>query len=500
MYRRSDRNRPSQWRVVSKPLGSFGTIVATCVVFGNAATPASAAGTVLPSRVVTTPALLPDFRITLTYPDAWQTLDQPMGNHGPSANPGLQSIMVDRPVFSGSDDTLNAVAIANPQVTNPALGSNTRKVEGQQVAGAVRLNDPPGQAGSRPVSYILTTGAEPNPDNDPDKLLALYQDGAGQAQTSMDELDLVLGGRQVFRDLRTLETRLNDMKRPTANVVNRHSSQSDHLDINELAVSQDLFFSEGRDTVRVAVFKTDYSLPNALGINQYTGGFTSNIRLNDISSIAGDLWLNRIDYGRQRNTFATYDVYLTLRPTDTIRINIDANRRTFDNITSLRLGITARTYSGSVDFMPTDELRLTARFYDGFYSDHNRRRTEEAEAIWRVKNNPVVEIGLRGTNFHFSRLLNNGYFNPKDYYSGEAMARVQADLSQKLTVELAGSGGAEDAQPGGVKPLLKASLQLVYKLTNGWSIDGEAAHFTSRNSTSSGFSRTSFTAGLHYRF
>ena len=422
-----------------------------------------------------------------------------------------------------SDDRLSSIDAGQPDQLPSSDAPVGLPLSGQGIPSVVTASSPwqtapiapagpPAQLASRTAvgvnpqlaleqERVLTKTVSYAPNvTDPDKLLALYQDGAGQTQTSMDELDLVLGNRQVFEDLRTLETRLDGMRRPVASVVNRHSTQSDHLIINELEVSQDLYFSEGRDSVRLAVFKTDYSLRDQLGINEYTGGFTSNVRLNDVAAIAGDLWVNGISYGRQSTTLATYDAYLTLRPSDTIRIDIDANRRTFDNITSLRLGITARTYSGSIDFLPTDELRLTARVFAGLYSDRNRRRAEEIEAIWRIRTNPVVEIGLKGTNFDFTRLLNNGYFNPKEYYSGEALARVQWDVTPKLSTELAGSAGAEDAHPGGVKPLVKGSLQVIYKLVNGWSVDGEVAHFTSRSSTSSGFSRTSFTAGLHYRF
>ena len=400
------------------------------------------------------------------------------------------------PVHRGSAD----IDVSQIKLTAPAdlTGTSAKLASHAGTAAGSQPSLTQEQAVASPVSY--GTDLSGDPDHDPTKLLALYQDGRGQAQTSMDELDLVIGGRQVFQDLRTLQTRLNEMQRPTANVVNRHSTQSDHLIINELEVSQDFFFSGGRDNLRLAAFKTDYSPRGGLGINQYTGGFTSNVRLSDLVGIAGDLWVNRIEYGRQRNTLATYDAYVTLRPTDTVRIDIDANRRIFDNVTSLRLGVTTRTYSGSIDFLPTDELRLTARVFAGLYSDRNRRRAEEVEAIWRVRTNPIVEIGLKGTNFEFSRLLNNGYFNPKDYYSGEALARIQWNVTPKLSTELAGSAGAENANPGGVKPLAKGSFQAVYKLINGWSVDGEISHFTSRNSTSSGFSRTSFTAGLHYRF
>ena len=354
-----------------------------------------------------------------------------------------------------------------------------------------------GVADRIPVALRSLSGVD---STDPDQLLSLYKDGAGQARSSMDELDLVLNRPQVYTDLRTLETRLDAMKRPVFNVVDQNSTQSDHLDINQLEVSEDFYFESGRDSLRLGAQRTYYDAPGPNDVRQYAVGFTGNSKIDDIAAVAGEFWVNRFSYLGASHSLVTFDTFVTLRPNDVIRIDLDTSRRVLDNITSLELGLTAQSYGGSIDYVPTDRLRLTVRVFGASYSDGNRRRSEEVETVWRVITSPVIEVGLRGTNFQVSRLLNSGYFNPQDYYSGEAEFRVQSELLPKFTVELAGSGGAEDANPGGVKPLVKGSLQAVYKLTNGWSIDGEAAHFTSRNSTSSGFSRTSVSLGLHYRF
>ncbi len=408
----------------------------------------------------------------------------------------------DPPSQSGTDGTSTVGKAADSKTAAETSSPQGRGLDlvARQDKADVSVNDKQ-PSGSRLAVYSTPgSTADADPDADPNQLLSLFVDGPGQARTSADELDLVIGRRQVFSDLRTLETRLNDMQQPTANIVDRRSTQSDHLDINQLEVSQDLFFSHGRDNLRLGVQKIDYNARSAPNAHQYVAGFTANVAVSDATSVSGELWVNRVDYQHHRYTLATYDVFVTLKPTDVIRIDLDTSRRTFDNIRSLQLGLTARSYGGSIDFVPTDQLRLTARTFGASYSDHNRRRSEEVEAVWRIENRPIIEIGARGTNFHFTRVLNNGYFNPKNYYSGEAMFRVQTEVSPGFTLEAAGSGGAEDSKPGGVRPLVKGSLQAVYKLTNGWSIEGEASHFTSRDSSSSGFARTSLTLGLHYRF
>ena len=439
--------------------------------------------------------------LTITRLDSSNALAEAEGDGQTAPPTEAQNGMIGEPppptaAGRGGDGGQAIAGLATPNQATPSIisGSTGDTANPAAAAGGSSI-DGQDRANGRLVAYT------PSSDVDPDQLLSLYPDGAGQAKTSADELDLVLNSRQIFTDLRTLETRLNVMQRPTFNVVDRHSTQSDHLDINQLEVSQDLFFSAGKDDLRLGVQRISYDVPGPNDVLQYAAGFTGNVRLDDLAAITGELWVNRLDYGGLRKNVVTFDTFLTLRPSDVIRIDLDTSRRIFDNITSLQLGLTAQSYGGSLDYVPTDQLRLTGRLFGASYSDGNRRRSEELEAVWRIRNGgPLFEIGLRGMNFHFSRLLNDGYFNPRDYVSGEAMFRVQSELSPKFTVELAGSGGAEKADPGGVKPLVKGSLQAVYKLSNGWAIDGEASHFTSRESSSSGFSRTTFTLGLHYRF
>ena len=349
------------------------------------------------------------------------------------------------------------------------------------------------------VSYNVASSDDP--DANPEQLLALLPDGKGQATTSMDELDLVLGQRQIFTDLRSLQDRIVGTQRPMANLVVRHSVQSDHLDIDQAELSQDLFFSEGRSQLRLGLQAIDYNPKLGSSVTQYAAGATGNQRINDIAALTGEFWLNQLRTNGNHNTKATYDTFFTLKPSDTIRIDIDTSRRLFDNITSLDLGLTSTSYGGSIDFTPMDGLRLTGRGAYSRYSDGNRRRNEELEGVWRVRSQPIIiEVGAIATNFHFDKLLNDGYFNPKNYYSGAGMFRIESSLTKRLTAELAGSAGIERADPGGSKPLFKGSFQLAYKLFSQWSLDGELSHFSSRQSTSSGFSRTTATLGLHHRF
>jgi len=318
-----------------------------------------------------------------------------------------------------------------------------------------------------------------------------------EPETVTNDIDLALGQRTVYSDLRSLEDRINEAENPIANFTSRYSTQSNDLGIYQEELSQDIFFSEGASRLRPGFQFLSY-VPGQRtgtkdGVTEYSGGFDGSYRINDSSALTGDFWLNDIEPQAFKSQFTpTYDVYLTLWPNDFLRMDFDNKRMTFDNIQSLQLGITAESVGGSIDYTPYDFLRLTLRSSGMFYSDSNNRVDEEAEAVWRVIDLPIIEVGLRGSGFQYS--------DPGSYYSGEFMVRLQTDLTENLNVQLVASGGLEDANPGGDKPLVKSSLQVAYKLPDNWAVDGDVEYFSSQESNSGGFERTSFTLGLHKTF
>jgi hypothetical protein len=322
-----------------------------------------------------------------------------------------------------------------------------------------------------------------------------------EPETVTNDIDLALGQRSVYSDLRSLEDRITEAQQPVANITSRYSTQSNNLDIYQGEISQDFFFSEGASRLRPGLQYLSYVPKTGNGVSQYAAGFDGSYRISDAAALTGDFWLNDFQpKGFSNDVTPTYDVYATLWPNDFFRFDFDNKRETFDNVTSLQMGITAESLGGSMDYTPYDFLRLTLRSSYGFYSDTNDRVDEEAEAVWRVMDLPIIEVGVRGSGFQFSKQLNNGYFDPNSYYAGEGMFRLQTDLTDELNVQLVASGGLENANPGGNKPLVKSSLQIAYKLPNNWTLDGGVDYFSSRESTSSGFARTSFMLGLHKRF
>ena len=327
------------------------------------------------------------------------------------------------------------------------------------------------------------------------------QVGVAGPNGAMDEFDLAFGRKQSYTDLRNLQDRIESMERPLLNLDGSRSTQSDKLDISEIELSQDLFFHSGRDRLRLAYQFIDYAPKTGPDVLQHALGGNGTYRINDWSAVTGDFWVNALSTRNAPDqVIPTYDLFLTLWPNDVIRIDLDANRKIFDNVQSLLLGITADSFAASLDYSPSSDMRLSLRFNGSFYSDRNERQFAELEGVWRLRNNPVVQIGFRASGFQFSKRLNDGYFNPDAYEAAEGMFRLQSTLTGKLDLELAASAGAEHAQPGGIKPVVRTSLQLSYKVNKDWTLDGGLAYFSSRDTNSSGFARTTLSVGLHRRF
>ena len=343
--------------------------------------------------------------------------------------------------------------------------------------------------------------ATPNYLTEPPDGLPNAQAGVGGPDKGMDEFDVAFGRREYYGDLRSLTDRIAFSQRPLFNIDASRSTQSDNLDISQLEISQDVFFSSGRDRARLGYQSYTYEPKVGNNISQNAFGGDGTYRLNDWAALTGNLWIDVLDSkGVSTAVLPTYDVFVTLWPNDVLRFDVDANRRIFDNVQSLLLQITADTFGASADYSPSDDLRVSLRASAASYSDSNHRQSAELEGVWRVRSNPTIQIGVRASGFQFSKRRNDGYFNPDAYESGEGMFRLQSSLNDQLDLEFSASGGAEDAQPGGVKPLIRASLQLSYKIDKGWTLDGGVAYFSSRDTNSSGFARTTVSVGLHRRF
>jgi len=176
---------------------------------------------------------------------------------------------------------------------------------------------------------------------------------------------------------------------------------------------------------------------------------------------------------------------------------VSTKRETFDDVLSLKRGIAARGDGISVDWLPNERARLTARWSQADYSDGNHRDFSQFELEHRLATHPWVWAGMRYTHFDYVKQMNNGYFNPLTFNAylitlrangGSKEPGARFSWSAQLAV------GREFADPDGEKPSYDAGVAAAYRLAQSMSIEARLQRFSSRIASSSGFART--TAGL----
>ncbi|MBW2577220.1 MAG: tetratricopeptide repeat protein [Deltaproteobacteria bacterium] len=307
--------------------------------------------------------------------------------------------------------------------------------------------------------------------NDPEGIALLAQalDWMGRPDRAekvlRDHLAVTPGDKNAERLLEELER----SQRPETLFNYRESHQSDNLRITGWELGQDFQFNDGLTTVgpRFHTYRYNPKRNNGPAVSSdifvYRPGLHVRHRFNDAIEWNGTGWVDVIDEKNGDNTSApfTYDTWLTLWPNDFFRIDVGSNRTTFDNESSLRQNIKGTFATGSVDMMPDEKTRITGRFRWGDYTDTNEQRWWQAEVERRIWNEPRVHFAARYTGMDFRRTLNNGYFDPNDYHSGEGRIRVYDELLPDLWYHLEVSAGYEDSS--------KASGQAIWSAAGGFS-------------------------------
>jgi tetratricopeptide (TPR) repeat protein len=301
-------------------------------------------------------------------------------------------------------------------------------------------------------------------------------------------------GKDLLEEIRRRE-------QPDAGMDYQQSHQSDGLVISTESFQQNFQQNEGRTTLGARYQKISYAPDRGQsGIAVKRPGMFARHWFSDRSELTANLYLDLIEPGgsHTNHTEVTYDTYFTLWPNDVLRFDLGSSRTTFDNVNSLRRGITGTYANFSMDVTPDEKTRLTARFNWGSYSDGNQRRWGQVEAEQRVWTHPNLLIGVRYTAFGFSRRLDHGYFNPGTYQAGVLTLRIYGHAGDRLSYDLDGSYGREHANPGGGKPSRSAGVRLTYKLADRMQIEGRYQFFSSTQASSGGFARR--TTGLSLRF
>jgi tetratricopeptide (TPR) repeat protein len=284
-------------------------------------------------------------------------------------------------------------------------------------------------------------------------------------------------------------------QRPETLFNYRESHQSDNLRITGWELGQDFQFNDGLTTVgpRFHTYRYDpqrHSGPaDKSEIFVYRPGLHVRHRFNDAIEWNGTGWVDVIDekHGDDGAPF-TYDTWLTIWPNDFFRIDVGSNRTTFDNERSLRQNIKGTFATGSVDVMPDEKTRITGRFRWGDYTDGNEQTWWQAEVERRIWNEPRVHFAARYTGMDFKRVLNNGYFNPNVYHSGEGRIRAYDELLPGFWYHIEASAGAEHSSGESTQFIWSAAGGVSYWITDWLEVALRYGYFSSKTGSGGGSS------------
>lgn len=328
-------------------------------------------------------------------------------------------------------------------------------------------------------------------------MLAQAQAWMGRGDEALATLGMDGAGRD---DGRRLRLQLEAQLAPRTEADVQRSTQSDRLDIRAARLAQSVELAGGRGTLGAEIGRIDYSARD--------GGDSARVTR---PMLAGrwrfsDAWELHAQAGRERTVMAdgtthepgVYATWLTWWPGDSFRFDASASRETFDNLRSLRLGLSAQQRGLSMDYTPSERARYTLRLQHGTYADGNRRDWGQFEAEWKLRGHPDVFAGLRYTQFRFDRQLDNGYFNPLRFESAQATLRAQwrpAGDDGPWELSAYGAVGQEHSVPDGSKPAYDFSLRAAYRFDERTRLEARAQRFSSGASSNSGFARS--TLALH---
>ena len=297
-------------------------------------------------------------------------------------------------------------------------------------------------------------------------------------------------------EARKLAQALDRGQAPRSGADVQHSRQSDQLEIRSARAAHAISFAQGRGTAGARVDRIWYDREDGTDGAHVTRPMVhGRYRFSDAVELNAEIGRERM---RSRSGAAhdptVYSSWLTWWPSDLWRFDASTNRGTFDNLQSLRLGITARQHGLSADFTPTERQRYTVRLARADYSDGNARRDAQVEAEYRWRTHPDAWIGVRHTRFEFDRQLDHGYFNPLSFEVTQVTARVawRPDGPDGRWDVVAGAAvGREHARPDGSKPARDGAVRVGWRLDPGTRIEARAQRFSSLT-TAAGFARTTF--------
>lgn len=320
---------------------------------------------------------------------------------------------------------------------------------------------------------------------------------SGRSDLAAADLDRLLASKPAHEGARKLNEQLRRDSRPAGVVSSRRSTQSDGLRIHDTELRHEWTSHEGLRTAGASYARLDFDPPagDDVAIDRISGTFRE--RWGDGFELNARPALEFVHATRgTAATELTWNAWGTWWPSDDWRFDLSSSRATLDNIRSLRAGILTTGASLSADYTPDENTRITPRLAIDRYTDGNRRTFGQLELERRVYNHPRVLAGARLTSFRFSRQLDHGYFDPSGYRSAALTLHTYGTLAGRLEYDVSGAAGVERIASEGTKPLRIGGANLSYPLTPRLRAEAGFDAFSSRQASSSGFSRRTLHAGL----
>jgi len=184
-----------------------------------------------------------------------------------------------------------------------------------------------------------------------------------------------------------------------------------------------------------------------------------------------------------------WDSYLTLTPSDAVRIDVGCAREYFAIPISILKRIRATSLAAGLDWRLSRTLTLVSSARETFLSDENRRFAAAQELRWKPDPARGLHI-LQAFGYEyldFSKTLDNGYYNPPSYLSLfeqtrlEKTLRRRIGLSARLRLSLDREGG------GGWIVVGAFGGAISWRLTPGWELQAGYENSRSRLASATGY-------------
>jgi len=324
----------------------------------------------------------------------------------------------------------------------------------------------------------------------------------GRPDNALVLVEQMLAANPDDSDALRIQEEIAQARRPLTEVDGFIATQNDGLVGTGAVARHGVSVNNGLGVIG-AQFRTTLLDPDEGDDVRISGaGFFGRNRFNEMYEFNASVYLNQVETEGDSWIEPTYDAWLTIWPSDMLRFDISTTRSFFDDVESISDNILMETVGLSMDVLPDQDTRLSARGSYGFISDGNRRIFAQLEAERRIlARNPKLFAGTRYTYTEFSEPeLDNGYFNTAWLHSVEAMLRTEWQPAPGWDIAAWGSAGYE-WQPDESKPIWGAAISTSYAPNNNIAFDLELRHQDSNlTGGNDAFVRTTFSGGMDIRW